>query len=82
MISALGSGGRHTGDSATELLKFYNPLGPRDMRALFPDAALTIERPMGVAMSLIASREAVPTTAGVPVPTEPGTRVMAHATSS
>lgn len=55
-ISALGSGGRHSYDSAGEVLKYYNPLGFGDMHTLFPDAEVVIERPMGVPMSILAFR--------------------------
>lgn len=65
-LSALGSGGRHTYESAGELLTYYNPLGPEDMRRLFPDAEVVIERPMGVPMSILAIRTEVG--AAVPAP--------------
>jgi len=55
-VSALGSGGRHTYATAGELLTYYNPLGPEDMRRLFPDAEVVVERPMGVPMSILAIR--------------------------
>jgi hypothetical protein len=55
-ISALGSSGKHTMASAAELLKYYNPLGLRDMRRLFPDAELSVEKPFGVPMSILAYR--------------------------
>lgn len=63
-LSALGSGGRHTLASAHEMLDFYNPLGPGDMRTLFPDATLVVERPLGVPMSILAYRPSVTPAAG------------------
>lgn len=55
--SKLGSGAksRDVAD-AMDRLRFYNPLGFADMRALFPGAQLLTERPAGVPMSVIASR--------------------------
>jgi hypothetical protein len=55
-ISALGSGGRQTMASAAEVLKYYNPLGFNDMRRLFPDAEISVEKPFGVPMSILAQR--------------------------
>jgi hypothetical protein len=34
----------------------YAPLGRADMRSLFPDAVIALERPFGVPMSILASR--------------------------
>lgn len=56
-IGGLGGGWRAPSlDAALGALTFYNPLGLREMRELFPGAELHIERPLGVPMSIIAMR--------------------------
>lgn len=37
-------------------LNYYNPLGMRDVRRLFPEATISMERPFGVPMSILAYR--------------------------
>jgi hypothetical protein len=54
-LGGLGGGWRAPSmEAALWALKFYNPLGVADMRRLFPNAELQIERPMGVPMSILA----------------------------
>jgi hypothetical protein len=43
-------------NAAQEALSRYNPLGKGDVRSLFPDATLEIERPLGIPMSILAYR--------------------------
>ncbi len=53
----LGSGGKSaTVEAAMERMRFYNPLGLNDMKAMFPAANYAIERPLGVPMSVLAWR--------------------------
>lgn len=53
--SRLGSGAKSRDFAdAMDRLRYYNPLGLGDMRAMFPDAQLLTERPAGVPMSVIA----------------------------
>lgn len=53
----LGSGSRSANIvAAMERLRFYNPLGLNDIKAMFPTANLAIERPLGVPMSVLAWR--------------------------
>jgi len=57
--SALGSGSASPSyDAALARLKYYSPLTTRDVRQLFPQARVVMERPMGVPMSIIAMSEA------------------------
>lgn len=56
--SKLGSGAKSRDfEDAMDRLRFYNPLGLDDMRALFPDAQFRTDRPAGVPMSVIAWRD-------------------------
>lgn len=56
-LSALGSESKADSIEAARLgLRYYNPLGWRDMRRLLPDAELRVERPLGVPMSILAFR--------------------------
>lgn len=43
-------------DSARKWQENYLPLGLRDMKRLFPEAAFKIERPLGIPMSILAYR--------------------------
>jgi len=53
--SALGSGSASPSyDAALARLHHYSPLTTRDVRLLFPQARVVVERPMGVPMSIIA----------------------------
>ena len=54
-VSGFGAGGKaRTLDDAREREQYYNPLGVRDMQALFPKAAVKVEKPLGVPMSILA----------------------------
>jgi hypothetical protein len=54
----MGSGAKSADmNDAMERMRFYNPLGLDDMRALFPAANFAIERPFGVPMSVLAWRD-------------------------
>ncbi|UPT63711.1 MAG: hypothetical protein M0D54_03965 [Hyphomonadaceae bacterium JAD_PAG50586_4] len=54
----LGSSARSANVAdAMERMRFYNPLGLADMRALFPVANFAVERPLGVPMSVLAWRD-------------------------
>jgi hypothetical protein len=54
-LSSFGSGWRAPSlAAARKAAQFYNPLGPRDMRKLFPGAIIAIERPFFVPMSILA----------------------------
>jgi hypothetical protein len=54
-LGELGGGWRApTMDAALSALNFYNPLGVAEMRMLFPDAELHVERPLGIPMSILA----------------------------
>lgn len=56
-FSTFGNGTRcRTLDDAQRWQNWYCPLGMRDMRRMFPDAELQVERPFGVPMSIIASK--------------------------
>ena len=56
-LGALGSGGKSGSlEEARERLRYYHPLGVRDVRALFPDATVKVERPLGVPMSILVYR--------------------------
>jgi hypothetical protein len=53
--SALGSGSASPSyEAALTRLQNYYPLTTRDVRQLFPQARVVVERPMGVPMSIIA----------------------------
>ncbi len=55
--SGLSGGHRYPSFAAAQTaLQYYNPLGVADVRGLFADAAIEIERPMGVPMSILAYR--------------------------
>jgi hypothetical protein len=56
MALSLGQRDRHTFESATQVLHHYHPLGPSDMRSLFPTARVAVERPLGIPMSILAMR--------------------------
>ena len=43
-------------EEAMRRLTYYHPLSLSDVRELFPDAKLLLERPMGVPMSIVALR--------------------------
>lgn len=59
-----GSGAKSADmNDAMERMRFYNPLGLNDMRALFPVANFAIERPLGVPMSVLAWRDNWPVAA-------------------
>jgi hypothetical protein len=53
-LPTIDPAGRHSFESAGTLLRNYHPLGPSDVRALFPAAQIVIERPLGVPMSILA----------------------------
>lgn len=56
-LGALGSSGRAPSiENARLQMRYYHPLGVRDMQTLFPDATLKVERPFGVPMSILAYR--------------------------
>lgn len=55
VLSSFGNGSRcRSLSEARESQDHYNPLGVRDVRALFPDAWLIVERPFGIPMSILA----------------------------
>lgn len=57
--SALGSGSAAPSyDAALARLQNYYPLTASDVRQMFPQARIVMERPMGVPMSIIAMSEA------------------------
>jgi hypothetical protein len=57
--SALGSGSAAPSyEAALARLRNYYPLTTRDIRLLFPQARVVVERPLGVPMSIIAMSEA------------------------
>lgn len=57
LFSGFGSSGRSkTLEDARRREQYYNPLGPGDMRRLFPEAQLQIEKPMGIPMSILVHR--------------------------
>jgi hypothetical protein len=54
----LGSGTKSGSvEAAMERLRFYNPLGLSDVKAMFPGAKFALERPLGVPMSVLAWRD-------------------------
>jgi hypothetical protein len=56
-LGRLGSGSKALSiDDALGDLTYYNPLDFTDMRALFPDGKLRMERPFGIPMSILAYR--------------------------
>ncbi len=56
---ALGSGSASPSyDAALTRLQNYYPLTARDVRQLFPQARIVLERPLGVPMSIIAMSQA------------------------
>jgi hypothetical protein len=56
-FSGLGChSGPSTYDRAIQVLRYYNPIGPGELRSLFPSARQTAEKFMGLPLSLIAER--------------------------
>ncbi len=54
-LGALGSGSPSPSfDAAMARLGYYHPLSRHDVRELFPNAQIVMERPMGVPMSIVA----------------------------
>jgi hypothetical protein len=54
-FGALGSGSSSPSfEAAMARLQYYHPLSREDVRELFPDARIVVERPMGVPMSIVA----------------------------
>jgi hypothetical protein len=53
-LSGFGGGRAASLGEARERERYYNPLGQADMRELFPDASIVIEKPLGIPMSILA----------------------------
>lgn len=57
-LGACGSGARSsTLEQARERIRYYNPLSVADMRRLFPDAVIRIERTVGIPLSVLVMSE-------------------------
>lgn len=55
-VGAFGSGSRSPSlAEARTRMRYYNPIGRRELEALFPNAAITMEKPFGVPTSLLAT---------------------------
>ncbi len=56
-VGAFGSGSRSPSlAEARTRMRYFNSIGRRELEALFPNAAITMEKPFGVPTSLLATR--------------------------